>query len=178
VEAKPVQPSPAAAPVAERAGTDQPKVASKGAPVAKPERPAAAVPPAAVVEAKPSGGGEGAAAPAEPDLLETRLAATEQWLAREALGTFSIQLLGTNDPEQLKDHLNALSKFVEINKVFVYRTKAKQKPSITVLYGSFTSPREAREALDKLPQSLRANQPILRTVQGIRAEIKQHQTTS
>jgi MSHA biogenesis protein MshM len=118
-----------------------------------------------------------APAAAAPDLLEARLAATEQWLANEAVGTFSIQLLGTNDPEQLKEHLNALSKFVEITKVFVYRTKARQKPSITVLYGSFTSPREAREALDKLPSSLRANQPILRTVQGIRAEIKQHQTS-
>jgi MSHA biogenesis protein MshM len=119
------------------------------------------------------------AAPAqsEQNLLETRLVATEQWLTNEAQGTLSIQLLGTNDPEQLKDHLNALSKFVEINKVFVYRTKAKQKPSMTVLYGSFASPREAREALDKLPLSLRSNQPILRTVQGIRAEIKQHQAS-
>jgi type II secretory pathway predicted ATPase ExeA/septal ring-binding cell division protein DamX len=177
---EPAPPSPLA-PAAERAAPSETKVAARATPAAQPERPvpgAATTTAAPAGDTKPAGGRDGAPTAADPDLLEARLAATEQWLASEALGTFSIQLLGTNDAEQLKEHLNALSKFVEINKVFVYRTKAKQKPSITVLYGSFTSPREAREALDKLPQSLRANQPILRTVQGIRAEIKQHQTTS
>ena len=111
------------------------------------------------------------------DLLESRLAATREWLVSEAHTTLSIQLMGTNDPEQLKDLLNGIGKFVEINKVFVYRTVARQKPSLTVLYGSFDSPRAAREALDKLPESLKSNRPILRTVQGIRAEIKQHRSS-
>src|SRR3546814_5248716 len=53
----------------------------------------------------------------------------------------------SNDEQQLKNHLNVLSNYIEINKVFVYRTKAKQMPSITVLYGSFNSSRAAREAL-------------------------------
>ncbi len=111
------------------------------------------------------------------DLLESRLEATREWLIGEAHTTFSIQLMGTNDPEQLKDLLNGIGKFVEINRVFVYRTVARQKPSLTVLYGSFDNRRAAVEALDKLPESLKANRPILRTVQGIRAEIKQHQTS-
>ena len=109
------------------------------------------------------------------DLLESRLAATREWLISEAHTNLSIQLMGTNDPEQLKDLLNGIGKFVEINKVFVYRTVARQKPSLTVLYGSFDNRRAAVEALDKLPESLKSNRPILRTVQGIRAEIKQHQ---
>ena len=120
----------------------------------------------------------GSKAPADkeqPDLLEARLAATRVWLANEAQTTFSIQLLGTNDPQQLKDLLSSIGKFIEINKVFVYRTMARQQPSLTVLYGSFSNPREAREALDRLPESLKANQPILRTVQGIRDEIRQLQ---
>jgi MSHA biogenesis protein MshM len=108
------------------------------------------------------------------DLLAARLAETEEWLTRENEGTLSIQLMGTNDPEQLKNLLNSMGKSIEINKVYVYRTMARQKPSLTVLYGSFDNPRAAREALDKLPASLRANRPILRTVQGIRAEIRQH----
>jgi len=64
-----------------------------------------------------------------------------------------------------------------MNKIFVYRTVAKQKPSLTVLYGSFGDRRTAREALEKLPESLKTNQPILRTVNGIRAEIRQHQAS-
>jgi MSHA biogenesis protein MshM len=175
----------AQAPAQQPRAAGEARVAAKAAPAAQPaarhESPAPRAAPAVPRETKPvagaAGGDSAAAAGGSADLLEARLAATEQWLAAEALGTVSIQLLGSHDSEQLKDHLNALSKSVEINKVFVYRTKARQKPSITVLYGSFTSPREAREALDKLPLSLRANQPILRTVQGIRAEIKQHKTS-
>ena len=114
------------------------------------------------------------------DLLEARLIATRDWLEKESQSQFSIQLMGTNDSEQLKDLLNSVSKVVEINKIFVYRTTANRKPSLTVLYGSFTTPREAREALDKLPASLKTSRPILRTVQGVRAEIaeiKQHQAS-
>jgi len=105
------------------------------------------------------------------DILEKRIAATKEWLATEAPGTFSIQLLGTNDPALLRYHLNDLAKLVEMNKIFVYRTLAKQKPFLTVLYGSFNSYRAAHEALDKLPESLKGNQPFLRTVAGVRGEI-------
>lgn len=108
------------------------------------------------------------------DLLEVRVAATEEWLATEAPKTFSIQLLGTNAPEFLRSHLNDLAKVVEINKVFVYRTQAKRKPWLTVLYGSFNSYRAAQEALDKLPESLKGNRPFLRTVSGVREEIDRH----
>jgi septal ring-binding cell division protein DamX len=111
------------------------------------------------------------------DLLESRLQATREWLMGEAHTTYSIQLMGTNDPQQLKGLLNGMGKVIEINKVFVYRTLARQKPSLTVLYGSFDNRRAALEALDKLPGSLKTNRPILRTVQGIRAEIKQHQAS-
>jgi DamX protein len=132
-------------------------------------------PAATGVSQEPAVGKPAAAGPS--NLLESRLAATREWLAGESQNKLSIQLMGTNDPEQLKNLLNTMGKSIEINKIFVYRTVAKQKPSLTVLYGSFDNTRAAREALDKLPASLRANRPILRTVQGIRAEIKQHQAS-
>jgi septal ring-binding cell division protein DamX len=105
------------------------------------------------------------------DILDARLIATETWLAREDAATFSIQILGTNDPTLLRFHLNDLGKLIEMNKIFVYRTSANQKPFLTVLFGSFNSYRAAQEALDKLPESLKANRPFLRTVGGIRDEI-------
>jgi septal ring-binding cell division protein DamX len=119
---------------------------------------------------------EKAAAPRGTDPLEARLAATREWLATEALGTYSIQLMGAEDATQLKHHLNVLAKSIEMNKIFVYRTIAKQKPSLTVLYGSFGDRREAQQALKELPASLKVYRPILRTVQGIRGEMRQHQT--
>jgi len=113
----------------------------------------------------------------QSDVLETRLAATQEWLATEAQNIYSIQLLGTEDAAQLKLHLNDVSKFIEMNKIFVYRTLANGRPLLTVLYGSFSDRRSAQEVLEKLPEGLKANRPILRTVEGIRAELKRHQAS-
>jgi septal ring-binding cell division protein DamX len=110
------------------------------------------------------------------DLLEARLAATEKWLAAEPPGTLTIQILGSANPEQLKRHLKVISKSVEMNKIFVYRTMAMEKPSLTVLYGSFDDHRAAREALRTLPGALKSYRPLLRTVKGIQGEIQRHQT--
>ncbi|MGH8621543.1 MAG: SPOR domain-containing protein, partial [Burkholderiales bacterium] len=88
-----------------------------------------------------------------------------------------IQLLGTPDAAQLKLHLNDLSKFVEMNKVFVYRTLANGRPVLTLLYGTFGDRRSAQDVLERLPESLKANRPILRTVEGIRGELKRHQAS-
>ncbi len=156
-----------------------------GEPPAPAPRPAGAEPAKRIAEedggtqpaaAPASGGGTGAAAQA--DLLEDRLVATREWLATEAQTTYSIQLFGTTDPEQLRLHLNDIAKLIEINKIFVYRTVAKRKPAfINVLYGSFSDRRSAREILNKLPARLKTNRPILRSVQGIRAEIRRYETS-
>ena len=107
-------------------------------------------------------------------LVQTRLRATTDWLAKPGNNAFTIQLLGADNQQQLKDYLNVISKYVEINEVFVYRTLAKQKPSMTVLYGSFADRRTAQEALKQLPAALKSSKPILRTAQGIRVEIAGH----
>jgi type II secretory pathway predicted ATPase ExeA len=110
------------------------------------------------------------------DLVEERLLATREWLAQPGNNAVSIQLLGVDNQQQLKNHLNVIAKYVEINEVFVYRTIAKQKPSTTVLYGSFADRRAAEAALKQLPAPLKTSKPILRTVQGIRTEIAQNQS--
>jgi septal ring-binding cell division protein DamX len=51
---------------------------------------------------------------------------------------------------------------------------AKDRPSLTVLYGSFATLREANAELERLPEALKANRPYCRTVNGIRAEIAHH----
>jgi MSHA biogenesis protein MshM len=110
------------------------------------------------------------------DLIQERMRLTTEWLAQPGNNAFSIQLLGADNQQQLKNYLNVISKYIEINEIFVYRTVAKQKPSLTVLYGSFADRRAAQEALNKLPAALKAYKPILRTAKGIRAEIAQHQS--
>lgn len=111
------------------------------------------------------------------DEIDDRLAVTKVWLADSGKNAYTIQLLGADSRPQLKQHLNVIRKYVEINDVFVYRTIAKQKPSLTVLYGSFEDRKAAQEALAKLPANLKAYKPVLRTMQGIRTEIAQHQSS-
>ncbi|MEO8630595.1 MAG: AAA family ATPase, partial [Betaproteobacteria bacterium] len=105
------------------------------------------------------------------DLLEQRLLATDRWLADSGVTTYSIQLLGSNDPALLKRYFETLGKFIEIERVFVYRTVANQQPSMTVLYGAFNTRPEAVKSLEALPGELKINRPYIRTVQGIRTEI-------
>jgi DamX protein len=66
--------------------------------------------------------------------------------------------------------LEELSKLVEIEQVFVYRTKAAGKPAWSVLYGSFPSRAAANQALSQLPARIQAQRPYLRTAQGVRTE--------
>ena len=119
----------------------------------------------------------GSATGAGPGLIDRRFAATREWLTDAAPTTYSIQLMGIEDENQLKHHLNDIAKFIEVNKVFLYRTVANRKASLTVLYGNFSDRRAAQDALEKLPSALRAYRPILRTVRGIRTEIMRHQSS-
>lgn len=108
------------------------------------------------------------------DLLEQRLLATQRWLGDQQAPPFTIQLLGASDPELLRDYLKTLSKYLETESIFVYRTMAKDRPSLTVVYGSFATLREANAEIERLPEALKANRPYCRTINGIRAEISQH----
>ncbi|MBY0266904.1 MAG: AAA family ATPase [Burkholderiales bacterium] len=104
-------------------------------------------------------------------LLNDRLAATTKWLAQSPPQTYTVQLLGSHDEKQLNQHLRFISNIIEINDVFVYRTLAKGEPALTLTWGNFDNPRAAREAMAKLPPSLKMYRPLLRTVQGIKTEI-------
>jgi type II secretory pathway predicted ATPase ExeA len=112
------------------------------------------------------------AAPVFENLSDARLEATQKWLEASSPDTVSIhiQLMGAVDAKKLDEYLEELSKLVEIEKVFVYRTKAGGKPAWSVLYGSFPGRAAALEALSQLPVAIKAQRPYLRTVQGVRAE--------
>jgi MSHA biogenesis protein MshM len=114
--------------------------------------------------------------PAAGDILERRLRATEQWLAEQNGSVYSIQLLGTNDPELLRHYFKTIAKYLEIEKVYVYRTMANRRPSLTVLYGNFHGWAEVNRALASLPEELKTNSPYYRTIQGVRSEIARHRS--
>jgi septal ring-binding cell division protein DamX len=121
------------------------------------------------------------AAPARPattataaDDIQARLGVTREWLASASETTHTIQLLGTNNEEQLKAQLKTLTGMLDPDKIYVFRTLAQGKSSTTVLYGAYPDRRTASHARETLPAAVAANQPVLRTVAGIRRELKQH----
>ena len=111
------------------------------------------------------------AANAPSDVLEQRLLATDQWLGVQNGAFYSIQLLGSDDPELLRDYFKTIAKYLEIDKVYVYRTTANRHPSLTVLYGTFATRNEVTRMLESLPEELKFNRPYYRTIQGVRSEI-------
>jgi MSHA biogenesis protein MshM len=126
----------------------------------------AAVPPAPAPAAVVAG-----TAIASTDVLEQRLLATDQWLGEQNGSFFSIQLLGSDDPELLREYFKTIAKYLEIDKVYVYRTTANRHPSLTVLYGTFATRDEVTRTLQSLPDDMKFNRPYYRTIQGIRSEI-------
>ncbi len=109
------------------------------------------------------------------DILEQRLQATQSLLLARPASTVSIQLMGTEQPDQLRQQLKSLASMLELDNLYVYRTRSNGRPSMTVLYGAYPEREAANKALQALPKILRANQPQLRTVGGVVEEIKQLQ---
>lgn len=112
------------------------------------------------------------------DIVQSRLAATREWLAASPQTAHTIQILGSSSDTQLKIQLKSLSKLLEPGNIYVFRTVAHGKSSTTVVYGAYPDRQAALQALAKLPPAVAANKPVLRTVSGIRAELKQHKTDS
>jgi MSHA biogenesis protein MshM len=106
------------------------------------------------------------------DILTARLNATTAWLASQAPTTVSIQLMGASSEPQLKYDLEVLSQQIELDNIYVYRTKVNNLPFLTVLYGNFPSRLEAIQALHKLPVEIQKNRPQLRTIAGVLQETK------
>lgn len=150
-------------------------VVQTAAPVApaKPQAPPADNPPALVVAPAQVDQVAGSGVPA--DILEQRLQATQAWLAAQPASTISIQLMVSEQPEQLRHTLKSLGTMLEIDNIHVFRTRSNGHPLMSVLYGTFTEREAALRVMQSLPKSVRANQPQLRTVGGVIEEMKQSQ---
>jgi hypothetical protein len=121
---------------------------------------------------QPNNGEPSGASNTQDDILIRRLNATTAWLASQAPTTVSIQLMGASSDAQLKSDLEVLSQQIEIDNIYVFRTKVNNLPFLTVLYGSFANRLDAVQALKKLPAEIQRNRPQLRTIAGVLQETK------
>ena len=128
--------------------------------------------PAAITPAATARIPESPAAQISADILHARLAATTDWMARQRDDTWTLQLLSSGSQSDLRNTLSSMGKSIEINDIFVYRSNADQGALLSVLYGTHDSRAVAERALASLPAQWKANRPVLRTVQSLRAELK------
>jgi septal ring-binding cell division protein DamX len=107
-----------------------------------------------------------------PDMLQTRLQATQQWITVLPKDTVTIQILGSSVETQLRSQLTMLAQTIELDKIFVYQTMVNQQIFYTVVYVNYADRFSANQALKQLPESLQKNRPQLRTIGGILEETK------
>jgi septal ring-binding cell division protein DamX len=184
-------PAPAATPVV--AAATRENVAPAAAP-----QPAVIVPPAAAATQAPTpaAGAPAVTAPAPPaaaptspvpqsaasesatsDVITARMHATERWVGAADPNAYSIQLFVSDDDQQLRKHLKALPKFIEVNDIYMYRSAAQGRPMVNVLWRAYADRKVAEEELALLPPSMRKSRPYVRTMSGIRAEIERRRDT-
>ena len=108
----------------------------------------------------------------QDDILTRRLNVTSAWLTAQSPTTVSIQLMGAVNDAQVKIDIERLSQQIELDNIYVYRTKVNNLPFLTVLYGSFANRFEATQALQKLPAEIQKYRPQLRTIAGVLQETK------
>jgi septal ring-binding cell division protein DamX len=160
-------PAPAQAPVPvpapAAAATPLPAAAAAAPEAPGVERTASTPPPASASDA-PSVSGVG-------DVIANRMEATRRWLKSDEPKPYSIQLLTADSEQQLRNNLKALSKFIEVNDIYMYRSVAQGKPAVSVLWGTFNSRQAAAGELEELPRPLRAARPYVRSIESVRAEV-------
>lgn len=109
------------------------------------------------------------------NLLESRLDATRTLLREGSPERITLQLMTSSDDVQVKEDLDALSRQLEVDKLYVYQ-KMQNGANLTVfLYGVFSQRTEAVSALQGLPNHIKNNRPQLRTIAGINKELEQSQ---
>jgi type II secretory pathway predicted ATPase ExeA/septal ring-binding cell division protein DamX len=110
------------------------------------------------------------------NLTDARIAAADQWLDVAKSGHYSIQIMMLRKNEAQRD----LEKFLQradiqpyIDMMYIYRTTIKGQPMTGVVYGEYQNYKQAIKALKQLPDPMKKHGPHLRTVKGLRQDIRQ-----
>ena len=174
---RPAALTPTDGPTDADAARPAPAVAATVVPIAAA---AAAIPTAASEQATTP-----AAAPAEPTpalpasaarvvdpAIQQVLKVSGAWLTSQAPQHYSLQLaLIENDASQLHRYLRKIQMQMDPQQIHIYPTRIGEQARFGILYGSFSSRAEAVQMQKKLA-GIHDHQPQLRTMAGIKAEIK------
>ena len=84
-------------------------------------------------------------------------------------------MMTSSDERQVKEDLDALSRQLEVDKLYLYQKKQNSTNLTVFLYGIFSQRAEAISAMQGLPSHIKNNRPQLRTLAGINKELEQSQ---
>jgi len=172
--ATPAALQPEAAP-AQRPADPPPQTATT-APQPSPEAPKSATSPPAGSEAaaQPRTRDPALPKPAPGSLVESRYAAGQALVDAPTDRRYVVQLMMTDarDPAYLEYYLRDATRVLDENELFLYPSGNAESPRVGVLYGSFRTRREAAEALNALPSGLRQFRPYVRTVEGVKNDMR------
>lgn len=114
-------------------------------------------------------------------LVNQRLQATDNLLLNSSPETISLQIQsvpgalavdGQPQDAMLNTVLEKLRRQLEMDNIYLYRMQQNDSVYTVILYGTFAQRTDALNALNGLPEEIKANQPYLRTLAGVKKDIE------
>ena len=114
-------------------------------------------------------------------LVNQRLQATDNLLLSAGPEVISLQIQsvpgvltagGQSGDALLKTALEKLRRQLEMDNIYLYRMQQNGSAYTVILYGVFVQRADALNALNGLPEEIKANQPYLRTLAGVKKDIE------
>lgn len=95
---------------------------------------------------------------------------TEELLGDPNSRGFTLQLASLSSMANLPGYVNGIEPFVDSSTIYAHNRNYSGKSVVAVYLGQYPNEQEARDALRKLPEPVKANQPVIRTWAAIRQE--------
>ena len=108
------------------------------------------------------------------NILTQRLKHTLQWIESAADENFTIQLILLDSwaENDLLKFIKQNSNHLNIKQIYIYKASIQGRVVYSVLYNEYAERKQAVAQLEQLSPKLRLNGPYLRTIKGIRADIR------
>ncbi|MCF8198625.1 MAG: AAA family ATPase [Sulfuritalea sp.] len=106
------------------------------------------------------------------DRLNALVKRTEDSLSNKSLRGFTLQLASLPSMASLLEYVRSASDYADVSSIYAHSRIYNGRSQVAVYLGEYSTDQEVKDALHKLPEALRANQPIIRTWAGIRQEPK------
>lgn len=106
--------------------------------------------------------------------LQQQLALTEQWIEVADNNNYTIQLnlIDAWATQKVEQYLQRVAETLPREKLFIYPASIQGRMVYSVLYNDYAAREAATEQLRRLAPWIKQNAPYLRTVKGIRSDIR------